>query len=216
MPPDEFIPLAEQTGLIQPLTLWVLNAALRQSVAYADKGIDLNIAVNLSPRNLSDAQLPELVSRAMVTWGAEPSRLILEITENAIMEDPAHCLEILSRLSDMGISIAIDDFGTGYSSLAYLKKLPVNELKIDKSFVMNMIEGKDDAMIVRSVIELARNFGLKAVAEGVENQQAWEMLTELRCDDAQGYYMSPPLPVEKLNKWMVDSPWGFGKKRASN
>jgi diguanylate cyclase (GGDEF)-like protein len=214
MPPDEFIPVAEQTGLIQPLTLWVLNAALRQSVAFADKGVDLTIAVNLSPRNLDDAELPALVLRAMDTWGAAPSRLILEITENAIMEDPAHALEILHRFTDMGISISIDDFGTGYSSLAYLKKLPVNELKIDKSFVMNMVEEKDDAMIVRSVIELARNFGLNAVAEGVKNERAWEILADLGCDHAQGYYISPPVPIEKLNKWMVESPWGLDKKGA--
>ena len=211
MLPDEFIPVAEQTGLIQPLTLWVLNAALRQSVAFADKGADLTIAVNLSPRNLDNAELPALVLRAMDTWGAAPSRLILEITENAIMEDPAHSLEILHRFTDMGISISIDDFGTGYSSLAYLTKLPVDELKIDKSFVMNMVDEKDDAMIVHSVIELARNFGLNTVAEGVQNERAWEILAALGCNYAQGYYMSPPIPVERLNKWIVESPWGLDK-----
>lgn len=215
MPPEKFIPVAEQTGLIQPLTLWVLNAALRQRVGYAGEGADLSIAVNLSPRNLSDAELPELVLRALDTWNATPSRLILEITENAIMGDPVHSLKVLSQLNGLGISLSIDDFGTGYSSLAYLKKLPVDELKVDKSFVMTMVEEKDDAMIVQSVIELARNFGLKTVAEGVESEKIWDMLLSLGCDYAQGYYMSPPMPYEKLNQWIVESPWGLGQEDTS-
>ena len=215
IPPDKFIPVAEQTGLIQPLTLWVLNTALRRRFPKTCEGTDLSVAVNLSPRNLNDAELPELVLRALETWNAEPSRLILEITENAIMEDPANSLKILSRLSSLGISLSIDDFGTGYSSLAYLKKLPVDELKVDRSFVMTMVEQKDDAMIVRSVIELGRNFGLKTVAEGVESEEIWHQLLDLGCDYAQGYYMSPPMPYEKLNQWIVESPWGLGREAAS-
>ncbi|NIO39036.1 MAG: EAL domain-containing protein, partial [Burkholderiales bacterium] len=133
------------------------------------------------------------------------------ITENAMMEDPAHALDILKSLSDMGISLAIDDFGSGYSSLAYLSKLPVNELKIDKSFVSHMVEKEDDATIVRSVIELARNFKLRAVAEGVENKETWDMLRNLGCDHAQGYHMSRPLPLNKLKEWMRESPWGLSQ-----
>lgn len=215
MAPDMFIPMAEQTGLIQPLTIWVLNSALRQCVAFAGAGIELNIAVNLSPRNLHDEELPLLVQRALETWGASPAHLVLEITENAMMEDPAYALGILKSLSDMGISLAIDDFGSGYSSLSYLSKLPVNELKIDKSFVLHMAEKEDDAMIVRSVIELARNFKLSAVAEGVENKETWDMLSNLGCDHAQGYYMSRPVPLEKLREWMSESPWGLGQERTS-
>ncbi|MFQ6023532.1 MAG: putative bifunctional diguanylate cyclase/phosphodiesterase [Acidiferrobacterales bacterium] len=212
LPPDEFIPLAEQSSLIQPLTLWVLNAALRQCASYTSGRMKLNVAINLSPRNLDDPELPELVLRALQTWNVAPECLVLEITENAVMQNPTRCLESLNALSSIGLSLSIDDFGTGYSSLTYLRELPVHELKIDKSFVMNMTENPSNAMIVRSVIDLARNFNLKVVAEGVESQQAWNMLAHLDCDYAQGYYLSRPIPVAELDKWMTKSPWRLRTK----
>ena len=208
MPPDEFIPLAEATGLIQPLTQWVLNTALRQCASYA-RNMELSVAINLSPCNLRDPELPDLILCALETWDVAPMRLVLEITENAVMENPDHSLKILAQLSGAGLSLSIDDFGTGYSSLAYLRKLPVNELKIDKSFVMNMAEDQDNAMIVRSIIDLARNFHLKVVAEGVENEPTLDMLARLDCDYAQGYYISRPVPLAELDKWMTESPGGL-------
>jgi EAL domain-containing protein (putative c-di-GMP-specific phosphodiesterase class I) len=128
------------------------------------------------------------------------------------MEDPAHALEILTRISRMGVALSIDDFGTGYSSLEYLKKLPVNTVKIDKSFVIHLTKDDNDAQIVRSIIDLAHNLRLKVVAEGVENREIWDRLVALNCDEGQGYYMSRPLPTPEMTKWFWESPWGFGKR----
>jgi diguanylate cyclase (GGDEF)-like protein len=211
MPPDEFVPLAEQTGLIKPLTLGVITAALRQLQIWRGDGLRLNMAVNLSARNLQDPQLPDQVAELLQNAGALPEHLELEITESTIMADPARALDILTRLNRMGLVLTIDDFGTGYSSLGYLKRLPVSAIKIDKSFVRNMAEDDNDAVIVRSTIELAQNLGLTVVAEGVETQYILDRLAALGCDAAQGYYMSRPMPADALTRWFHESPWQVTK-----
>lgn len=209
VPPDQFIVPAEKTGLIKPLTRWILSKALHDCRIYHQAGTKISVAVNLSRRNLHDPELPEQVAFTLKNCSIPPERLVLEITESAIMADPARAMEILTRLNDMGVRLSIDDFGTGYSSLASLKRLPVNEIKIDRSFVKNMAVNEDDAMIVRSTIELAHNLGLKVVAEGVEDQPALDRLTALGCDSAQGYFMCRPLPSVELGRWLTESPWGL-------
>jgi len=207
--PDEFIPLAERTGMIRTLTDWVLEAALRQSHIWRQAGIRLPIAVNLSACNLQDPQLLSKIQRLCTTWSTEQGMLELEITESAIMTDPAGALEVLSRLRAFGIPLYIDDFGTGYSSLNYLKKLPVDTMKIDKSFVGDMLDDADSASIVRSTITLAHDMDLTVVAEGVENEAVWTQLKALGCDTAQGYYMGRPMSVEQIETWLNESPWGM-------
>ncbi len=205
LPPDTFIPLAEDAGLIGPLSRWVLKAALDQLVTLHQRGYLLKMAVNLSARNLHDMELPATVSRLLADSGINPKYLTLEITESAVMSNPSDGLIILTALDKMGVSLAIDDFGTGYSSLAYLKRLPVDELKIDKSFVTEMEENDNDAVIVRSTIDLAHNLGLKVTAEGVETQDAWDTLSILGCDQSQGYFMGRPMSDEKLDLWLRES-----------
>jgi diguanylate cyclase (GGDEF)-like protein len=209
--PDEFIPLAERTGLIKPLTLWVLTAALHQSRTWQRAGLRLSVAVNLSARNLQDPELPDQIAEMLTRSGTPPNQLELEITESTIMADPPRALEVLTRLHHMRIPLAIDDFGTGYSSLGYLRKLPVSAIKIDKSFVKNMVADDGDAVIVRSTIELAHNLGLLVVAEGVETQYIWDRLASLGCDAAQGYYMSAPIPAAALSRWFHESSWQVTK-----
>jgi len=210
IPPDDFIPLAERSGLIRPLTQWVLSTALDQARKWEQAGFQLSVAVNLSARNLLDAQIPDHLTDLLRRTDVPPHRLELEITESTIMADPARALEVLTRLHGMGIPLAIDDFGTGYSSLGYLKRLPVSAVKVDKSFVRNMAADDNDAVIVRSTIELAHNLGLQVVAEGVETPYLWDRLAALGCDAAQGYHVSQPMPAEALNQWFVDSPWQVG------
>ncbi|MBI1820392.1 MAG: bifunctional diguanylate cyclase/phosphodiesterase [Nitrospirae bacterium] len=209
LPPDQFIRLAEQTGLIKPLTLWVLHSALRQCQAWCREGIEMSVAVNLSARNLLDPKLPNQIAEILQSCAVTTDCLELEITESIIMADPARAMEVLTGLSKMGIRLSIDDFGTGYSSLGYLKKLPVNTIKIDKSFVLKMATNRDDAVIVGSTIDLAHNLSLKVVAEGVEDRETWDQLTAMGCDTAQGYYMCRPIPPVELTRWLEESPWGF-------
>ena len=201
IPPDQFIPIAESSGLIKPLTDWVVGAALRQSATWHQRGLNLPIAVNLSTRNLRDVAFLGKIESSLSTWNASADWLELEITEGAMMEDPEGSLNVLQRLSKMGITLFIDDFGTGYSSLGYLKKLPVDAVKIDKSFVIDMLSDQDSAAIVRSTIGLAHDLDLRVVAEGVENQETWDHLAELGCDVIQGYHLSKPLPAEYFEDW---------------
>ncbi|MFC1750377.1 EAL domain-containing protein [Pseudomonadota bacterium] len=210
MYPDEFIPLAEQTGLIMPLSMWVLESGLLQRAKYYSDGIELDMAVNLSARNLHDPKFPEKVVALIKQYNETPLRLCLEITETAIMADPPRALEILNRLSEMGVYLSIDDFGTGYSSLAHLKQMPVDELKIDKSFVMNMVEDENDAVIVRSIIDLAHNIGISVVAEGVETEEVYKLLKDMGCDAVQGRYICGSMPGEDLITWMKESEWSAG------
>ena len=202
LPPNRFIPLAEPTGIIKPLTLYVLETALGQCKLWHEQGFDLTVAVNLSARNLLDLQFPDDVGQLLEAKAVPAAWLVLEITESTLMADPLRAKEVLTRLSRMGIELAIDDFGTGYSSLASLQQLPVDEIKIDKSFVLNMASNGDNAMIVRSVIELARNLRLRTVAEGVENEEIYRRLEGLSCDVAQGFYLSRPIPADALRIWL--------------
>ncbi len=204
--PDEFIDIAQETGLIKPLTLYVIDEALRQCATWAREGHKLAVAVNVSTRNLIDADFPDDVAVLLGKWGVHAELLELEITETAIVGDPFRMKAVLERLGAMGLRLSVDDFGTGYSSLAYLKRLPINELKIDRSFVTNMTSSEDDAVIVRSTIDLGRNLGLEVVAEGVENAEVWQQLELLGCDVAQGYYMSQPIPADELTSWLERLP----------
>ncbi len=204
VPPDEFIPTAEQTGLIKPLTRYVIDETLRQCRSWQDDGLRLSIAVNLSARSLVDLDFPAQVAGQLERWDVEPCLLEFEITESAVLADPARTKLVLEQLSEMGIRLSIDDFGTGYSSLAHLKRLPVSEIKVDRSFVMNMEHDEDDATIVRSTIDLGRNLGLDVVAEGVESQLVWDRLRALGCTAAQGYHLSRPVPAPELQAWLVE------------
>jgi FOG: EAL domain len=203
--PDNFISLAEEAGLIEDVTRWVLKTAIGQLSLLHARGHALTMGVNLSPRNLHDLELPATISTLLAGNGVAPEYLTLEITENAVMSNAADALAILGKLDRMGITLAIDDFGTGYSSLAHLRQLPVDEIKIDKSFVIDMEENENDAVIVRSIIDLAHNLGLKVVAEGVDTKDAWDTLTVLGCDHSQGFYMSKPLPGDGLMQWLEES-----------
>ena len=205
--PDEFIPLAEQTGLIKPLTAWVLEQAVQQCLEWRKTWPEFNVAVNLSVHNLHDAALLDQVRRLIDVEKMPPSCLTLEITEGDIMTDPMRAREILETLDAMGIALSIDDFGTGYSSLSYLKQLPVNELKIDKSFVMEMTEDENDAVIVKATIDLAHNLGLKTVAEGVADKNTWDYLRTLNCDIAQGYFISRPISAEAFTRQEFSIGW---------
>jgi diguanylate cyclase (GGDEF)-like protein len=213
--PAQFIPLAERSGLIKPVTSWVLNTALRQCRLWQQAGLDLSVAVNLSVRNLLDPQLVGQVTQTLHTYHLEPIRLELEITESAIMADPARAMETLTSLSDRGVQLSIDDFGAGYTSLGYLKKLPVDTIKIDKGFVIDMISDRDDSVIVRSTIDLAHNLGLKVVAEGVESEEVLNQLVALGCNTGQGYYISRPISSCELESWLNDvaplKGWILGK-----
>lgn len=202
IPPDQFIPLAEHSGLIKPMTDWVIEAALRDSSAWRQANLVLPVAVNLSALNLRDAALVDNVERSCARWNAEAHWLEFEITEGAVMDDPEGAMIILSALREKGITLFIDDFGTGYSSLSYLKKLPVDAVKIDKSFVIDMLANPDSAAIVRSTVGLAHELDLAVVAEGVENQPTWDRLLALGCDVAQGYHIARPMPADQVQRWL--------------
>lgn len=201
--PDNFIPFAESSGFIRLLTFWMLEQGALLCRSLLMQGIDIKISVNLSTRDLLDHELPQKFAAILARHEVAAGSFCLEITESAIMDDPVRAQQTLERLCEMGSQLSIDDFGTGYSSLAYLKRLPVHELKIDKSFVMNMESDIDDAKIVRSTIDLGHNMGLRVVAEGIENVAVWHLLSQMGCDQAQGYFMSKPLPVERLVPWIA-------------
>jgi diguanylate cyclase (GGDEF)-like protein/PAS domain S-box-containing protein len=206
VPPDAFIPLAENTGLIGPLTTQVLDLALAQARRWADADAPLQIAVNLSARNLLDDRLDTLVAQMLTRHGVAPALLKLEVTESAIMTDPVRAKAVLERLAALGVGLSIDDFGAGYTSLGQLKNLPVTELKVDRSFVMSMQTDTSNSMIVRSVVELGHNLGLTAVAEGVENTQILNQLAGYTCDVAQGYHLSRPLTADAFDTWRASWP----------
>jgi len=209
IPPDQFVLLAEKIGLIEPLTSWVLNRALEQCAYWNHQNIPLGVAVNLSALSLQDSSVINVISEALSDWKVSPSLLSLELTETAVMTDPQQALEILSELDTMGVKLSVDDFGTGYSSLSYLKRLPVDEIKIDRSFVMDMLNNKNDEAIVKSTIDLAHNMSLKVIAEGIEDKETYECLKKMGCDMGQGYFMGRPVNNNDLTQWMVDSPWGI-------
>jgi diguanylate cyclase (GGDEF)-like protein len=204
LPPGEFIPPAEQTALMRPLTLHVLESALRQNRLWLNQGIDLGVAINLSIPNLLDLRLPDDVQRLLDDSRLPPYRLQLEVTENIIMADPARVIAVLDRLRGIGVGLSLDDFGTGSSALSYLKRLPIDEVKIDRSFVIGMKHSKADGIIVRSTTELAQRLGLRVVAEGVEDAGTWQTLSAMGCEEAQGFHLQRALPADELTAWLAD------------
>ena len=200
--PDQFIVFAEQTGIIRQLTRWIIEKAVLLSKAFFEKGIDLNISINVSTHDLLDPDLPRKVADVLARHQVEQSSICLEITESAIMKDPQRAQGTLDKLSAMGVQLSIDDFGTGYSSLAYLRRLPVNELKIDQSFVVQMAREDDDRIIVKSTIDLGHNMGLRVVAEGVESAVVMRLLSGMGCDMVQGNYINAPIPAEHFIGWL--------------
>jgi EAL domain-containing protein (putative c-di-GMP-specific phosphodiesterase class I) len=202
IPPDQFIPLAEHTGLTQAMTVWALGRALAQGRAWRDLGISLGVAVNLSAHNLQDQNFPDTVRQLLNLHRLRPQHLTVEITETVIMTNPTLAIDVMTRLKNVGVKIAIDDFGTGYSSLAYLRHFPADELKIDRTFVFDMERIENNRFIVRSVIDLAHNLGLQVTAEGVETASVAQLLRDLGCDVIQGYYIERALPSPELLGWL--------------
>ncbi|MEO8277018.1 MAG: EAL domain-containing protein [Thermoanaerobaculia bacterium] len=202
VPPAEFIALAERTGAIREITGWVLDHAIAQASAWRREGLDLVIAVNLSALDLLHAEFAERLRGRLAAAEFPADRLILELTESSVMEDPQTALRLLDEVTAMGVRISVDDFGTGYSSLAQLQRLPVREIKVDRSFVLEMTRSNEVAQIVRSTIELGHNLGLRVVGEGVENEQTLAALRDIGCDFAQGYFVSPPLSAPDLRRWL--------------
>jgi EAL domain-containing protein (putative c-di-GMP-specific phosphodiesterase class I) len=202
VPPMQFIPFAEQTGFIRQITTWMLTAGVQALQDWQEAGLVLKLSINLSTRDLLDPELTDRVRHLLDRHRVSAARLCLEITESAIMDDPVRALQTLQKLHELGVHLSIDDFGTGYSSLAYLKRLPVDELKIDRSFVTNMERDLDDARIVQSTIGLAHNLGLTVVAEGVETDKAWALLARLGCDEGQGFGIGRPMPSDEFLGWV--------------
>ena len=203
IPPNDFIPMAEKSSVIKPLTVWVLNNALRQAAAFAKSGIDISIAVNISASSLRDDSLVGYTKMLLQKNNIAPEKLIMEITESAMMKDPVMALNLLHQLSQLGVQISIDDYGTGYSSLAYLKRMPVNEMKIDRTFIKDMANDEDDRSIVDTTISMGHNFGLRVVAEGVEDRETIALLNKMGIDQVQGFYYARPMPVDELYDWMT-------------
>jgi diguanylate cyclase (GGDEF)-like protein len=201
--PDQFIPAAEHTGVIRALTAYVVRDALRQCRGWRDAGMDIDISVNLSARNLFDSHLVDDIGSAIEAAGVPASSLTLELTESTVMGGSRRSLAVLEGLQELGVGLSVDDFGTGYSSLSHLRQLPVTELKVDKSFVGTMTANEHDAVIVRALVDLGRSLGLRTVAEGVESTEAWDMLKEFGCDEAQGYLLSRPIPAEQFVTWLT-------------
>jgi diguanylate cyclase (GGDEF)-like protein/PAS domain S-box-containing protein len=206
LPPDRFMALAEHSGLVRPLDRWVLEEAIKQTRRWQDQGLKLTSAINLSMRTLHDRDLPDFVALLLDKHGVEASSIQVEITESTLMANPELAVEVTSRLAGMGVRLAIDDFGTGYSSLAYVRRLQAAEIKIDRSFVLDMARTENDAVIVQSTIDLGRNLGLQVVAEGVENQETWDMLVAGGCEVAQGFMLSRPLSSEELTDQLTAGP----------
>ena len=200
--PAEFVPIAERSGLIGPLTTTVLDQSLAAVAAWRTQGIDLSIAVNLSARSLQDADLVDEVDRLLRRHAVPAGRLTLEITEGSVMADPARAIAVLHSLRDLGCRLSVDDFGTGYSSLSYLKRLPVHEVKIDQSFVTGLRDTGEDLAIVRAIVDLGRHLGLEVVAEGVEDRSTWDLVAATGCDLIQGWYVGRPMPVADLPRWL--------------
>jgi len=207
IPPTRFIPVAEDNGMIVPLTFRSLNESLRECAEMQARLPGLSVAVNLSALVLAEPNLEDIVSEALNTWGVAPELLVLEVTESAVMKDVDDNLRTLADFRDRGVGISIDDFGTGFSSLSYLRKLPATELKIDRSFISNLLADDNSLQLVRAIIDIARGFNLKTVAEGIEDAATLDRLCELGCDHAQGFHIARPMPPEELLPWFTRSPW---------
>ncbi|MGD2052560.1 MAG: phosphodiesterase [Gammaproteobacteria bacterium] len=202
-----FVDILEESSLLMPVTKWVLNMSLRKCLEFQRVVSDFKIAVNLSPALLTNDEIIDVVASAVKIWNIEPSSLVLEVTEGAMMKNPALSMDILQKLDALGVGLSIDDFGTGYSSLSYLKNLPAREIKIDRSFVMNMLDDPRDKSIVKAAIDLAHNLDLHVVAEGIEQQGMQDSLTDMGCDFGQGYHIARPMPEDALMKWLSESHW---------
>lgn len=205
IPPDEFIPFAEQTGAIRLITRWLIAKAMLQARLWREQGLVVKMSLNISARDLLDPDFSSYIKNRLDENEVEPAMICMEITESALMEDPIKARRTVEELHELGVSISIDDYGTGYSSLAYVKNLPVNELKIDREFIKNMLENKEDVAIVRSTIELGHNLGLKVVAEGIEREEEMQMLREFGCDQAQGYLISRALTASDMERWISEN-----------
>ena len=205
--PEQFLEIAERGNLLMPFTLWTLNNGLRECNEWQSSLPNTEVSINLSSHVLLEPHLPELVLRSLKVWDTRIGHLTVEITEDAMMSDPRGCLEVLNKLHEYGVKIAIDDFGTGYSSLAYLKDMPVSELKIDQSFVTKMIDNIPDRRIVQSIIDLAHNFDINVVAEGVEDEETLDTLTLMGCQRAQGDFIGRAIALNELPEWLQGSDW---------
>ena len=201
--PDEIIPIAEQTGLINHITYWIIETTAKYNKKLKESGIDIKITINLSVYNLQENDFVENIVNIFKKNEISASNFIMEITESVMMTNPKKSIDVLNQLDELGIEITVDDFGTGYSSLAYLKQLPLSKLKIDKSFIMDMIHDDNDAMIVRSTIDLAHNLGMQVVAEGIEEKENLDLLNILDCELGQGYFISHPLPDDEFETWVI-------------
>jgi EAL domain-containing protein (putative c-di-GMP-specific phosphodiesterase class I) len=213
IPPDSFISIAEKTGQMDALTRWVTQEAIAQYLRWQKAGLHIKIAINISAENLLDKSYSDYVIGLKKQYNLPDNDITLEVTEDAVVADPEQATQILSYLRDHGFKLSIDDYGTGYSSLAQLKQLPVQELKIDRSFVQHLVNNDNDKIIVRSTIELAHNMGLTVVAEGIEDEAALLWLKEQGCELAQGYYISRPIPEASFNTWLIESGYGVEKIR---
>jgi len=202
--PDEFIPIAEQTGIIKPLTRWVVKRSLEVQKELLAEGHDLDISINISAKNLREDDFIPFIAEALESNPDHIDKITIELTETSMMEDPLKALQVLDELSQSGVKLSIDDFGTGYSSLAYIKKLPADEIKIDKSLVFDLTNNSDDQVIIKTTVEMCHRLGFTVVAEGVESQSIVDILRGLNCDLIQGYFISPPLPLNKLKLWLTD------------
>ena len=207
VPPDDFIDFIEQSDFVTEFTLFTIDEALAQCHSWTEAGLKIDVAVNLSANTLRDQELAANILCLLKKNRVSAKRLKLEVTESAIMTDPKQALKTLHALADMGITLSIDDFGTGHSSLVYLKRLPASELKIDKAFVMDMLNNENDCMIVDSIINLAHNLNYTVVAEGIEDEETYQHLKENGCDTAQGYHISRPLPATEFDKWIKETTW---------
>lgn len=211
LPPEQFIPFAEQEGLIGPVTRQVFASAIRQCATWQREHCLVPVSINLSALDLNDASLPDYVENLLLEQGLCGSFLEIEITESKAIDDWSRCANLLQRFSALGISVAIDDFGTGYASWSYLKELPVDVIKIDKSFVMDMAGDHTNVVIVQSIVNLAHQLGKRVVAEGVDSQLSWDMLLLSKCDQAQGFHISHPLSTEAVAPWLGRTTHGTGK-----
>ncbi|TNC88767.1 MAG: GGDEF-domain containing protein [Alcanivorax sp.] len=204
IPPDEFIPLAERTGVIQPLTYWICRKAFAFKKSLSDQGYDINLSINISARNLQDPHFKDQICKIAQECDITLDKVIMELTETAVMHNPDDAMRVMGELSAVGIRLSIDDFGTGYSSLSYLKKLPVNEIKIDRSFVMEMAKNSDDQVIVHTTLTMGHNMSLEVVAEGIEDEDTLNKLKEMGCDLAQGYHIARPMPANEFFTWLAN------------
>jgi EAL domain-containing protein (putative c-di-GMP-specific phosphodiesterase class I) len=216
VPPDAFIALAEETGNIRRLTRWALGAGISQAGRWNGGARHVRISINVSARDLDDADLPRRIAELLALHRVEPGRILLEVTESAVMDKPDAAIRVLRQLADQGIDLAIDDFGVGQSSFAYLRQLPVAELKIDKVFTQRINDAAEDRTIVRSIVELGHHLGYHVTAEGVDNEQALRFLAEVGCDHAQGFLIAKAMPAEAVERMIESRDWvGFAERRSS-